>query len=213
MFIISSIMFIMILIMIMIIIIIIIMMIMTIIRKWGTRQSLPWSPLKATQRWPKSDLLVNSWLDPLLRFPFSWPVNQPVYIPQRGVQWKQGVVICMTLYTSLSYDVTPIHCTPLRLHPPLMNTQPALFVSMQDTVLNHSRCCVWTSQAVNGNLGQWVQSFLEGSKGARAVVKVQERPAHMFRSPFSWPASATFCHVLLVVLLSSLLSLVVLSYV
>ena len=46
-----------------------------------------------------------------------------IYIPQRGVQWKQGVVIYMILYTSLLYDTTPIHCTPLRLHPPLMNTQ------------------------------------------------------------------------------------------
>ena len=36
-----------------------------------------------------------------------------VYIPQRGVQWKQGVVIHMTLYTSLLYNTTPIHCTRL----------------------------------------------------------------------------------------------------
>ena len=35
-----------------------------------------------------------------------------VYIPQRGVQWKQGVVIYMNLYTSLPYNTTPIHCTP-----------------------------------------------------------------------------------------------------
>ena len=46
-----------------------------------------------------------------------------VYILQRGVQWKQGVVVCMVLCTSLLYNTTPIHCTPLRLHPPLMNTQ------------------------------------------------------------------------------------------
>ena len=46
-----------------------------------------------------------------------------LYIPQRGVQWKQGVVIYMMLYTSLLHNTTPIHCTPLRLHPPLMNTQ------------------------------------------------------------------------------------------
>ena len=39
-------------------------------------------------------------------------------IHQRGVQWKQGVVIYMMLYTSLLYDTTPIHCTPLPLHPP-----------------------------------------------------------------------------------------------
>ena len=45
-----------------------------------------------------------------------------IYIPQRGVQWKQGVVIYMMLYTSLLYDTTPIHCTNLRLHPPVMNT-------------------------------------------------------------------------------------------
>ena len=40
-----------------------------------------------------------------------------------GVQWKQGVVFCMMLHTILLYCTTPIHCTPLRLHPPLMNTQ------------------------------------------------------------------------------------------
>ena len=42
-------------------------------------------------------------------------------IPQKGVQRKQGVVISMTLYTSLLHNTTPIHCTPLRLHPPVMN--------------------------------------------------------------------------------------------
>ena len=39
-----------------------------------------------------------------------------------GVQRKQGVVIYMVLYIVLLYNTTPIHCTPLRLHPPLMNT-------------------------------------------------------------------------------------------
>ena len=39
-------------------------------------------------------------------------------IHQRGVQWKQGVVIYMMLSTSLLYNTTPIHCT----HPPVMNT-------------------------------------------------------------------------------------------
>ena len=43
-------------------------------------------------------------------------------IHQRGVQWKQGVVIHMMLYTSLLYITTQIHCTPLPLHPPVMNT-------------------------------------------------------------------------------------------
>ena len=41
---------------------------------------------------------------------------------QRGVQWKQGVGIYM-IYTSLLYNTTPIHCTPLPLHPPVMRTQ------------------------------------------------------------------------------------------
>ena len=35
-----------------------------------------------------------------------------VKIHQRGVQWKQAVVICMMLYTSLLYNTTPRHCTP-----------------------------------------------------------------------------------------------------
>ena len=46
-----------------------------------------------------------------------------VKIHQRGVQWKQGVVMYMMLYTSLLCNTTPIHCTPLRLRPPLMSTQ------------------------------------------------------------------------------------------
>ena len=44
-----------------------------------------------------------------------------VYIPQRGVQWKQGVVIYMMLYISLLYNTTRIRCTPLPLHPTVMN--------------------------------------------------------------------------------------------
>ena len=40
-----------------------------------------------------------------------------------GVQWKQGVVIYMMLYTSLLWNTTPIHCTPLPRHLPVMNTQ------------------------------------------------------------------------------------------
>ena len=48
----------------------------------------------------------------------------PIYILQRGVQWKQGVVVWMVLYASLLYNTTSIHCTPLRLHPPLQSIQP-----------------------------------------------------------------------------------------
>ena len=44
-----------------------------------------------------------------------------LYILQMGVQWNQGVVIYMTLYTSLLYSTTPIHCTPDPLHPPLQS--------------------------------------------------------------------------------------------
>ena len=44
---------------------------------------------------------------------------------QGGVQWKQGVVV---LYTCLPYNTTPIHCTPLPLHPPVMNTQASVGV-------------------------------------------------------------------------------------
>ena len=52
--------------------------------------------------------------------------NRPtVHIPQRGVQWKQGVVTYMTLYTSLLYNTTSIHCTSDPLHPPLQSIQTA----------------------------------------------------------------------------------------
>ena len=43
--------------------------------------------------------------------------SRMLYILQRGVQWKQGVVVYMTLYTSLLCNNTPIHCTPHPLHP------------------------------------------------------------------------------------------------
>ena len=45
------------------------------------------------------------------------------YILQRGVQWKQGVMNYMMLYTILLYNTTPIYCTPLSLHPPLLSIQ------------------------------------------------------------------------------------------
>ena len=49
-----------------------------------------------------------------------------IKIHQRGLQWKQGVVTCLVLYTILLYNTTPIHCTPLRLHPPVMNTHSSI---------------------------------------------------------------------------------------
>ena len=41
---------------------------------------------------------------------------------QRGVQWKQGLVVYIISWAVLLYNTTPIHCTPLPLHPPVMNT-------------------------------------------------------------------------------------------
>ena len=43
--------------------------------------------------------------------------RRPLKIHQRGVQWKQGVVICMLSYISLLYNTTPIHCTPFDEYP------------------------------------------------------------------------------------------------
>ena len=45
------------------------------------------------------------------------------YILQRGVQWKQGVVVYVVLCTILLCNTTPIHCTPLPLHSPLPSIQ------------------------------------------------------------------------------------------
>ena len=45
-----------------------------------------------------------------------------IKIHQRGVQWKQGVVVYNILWAVLLDKITPIHCAPLRLHPPLTNT-------------------------------------------------------------------------------------------
>ena len=38
------------------------------------------------------------------------PVAPALKIHQRGVQWKQDVVMCMLLYTILFYNTTAIHC-------------------------------------------------------------------------------------------------------
>ena len=60
------------------------------------------------------------------------PSNNISTFCKGGVQWKQGVVICMVLYTSLLYDTTPIHCTPLRLHPPPLSIQEECFLHSND---------------------------------------------------------------------------------
>ena len=42
----------------------------------------------------------------------------------KGRAVETGCSGYIILYAVLLYNTTPIHCTPLRLHPPLMNTQP-----------------------------------------------------------------------------------------
>ena len=61
--------------------------------------------------------------EPTRRRPVLLVPAPSIYILQRGVQWKQGVVISMVLYASLLCDTTPIHCTPDPLHPPLQSIQ------------------------------------------------------------------------------------------
>ena len=75
--------------------------------------SFSFPPLFITTRHSRMRLLV---IARLLREPVK------VKIHQRGVQWKQGVVVHNILQAVLLYVTTPIHCTPLPLHPPLMNT-------------------------------------------------------------------------------------------
>ena len=51
----------------------------------------------------------------------------------KGLQWKQGVVICMLLYTSLLDNTTPIHCSPLSTAP-RCNEYPAAQEPAQEPV-------------------------------------------------------------------------------
>ena len=55
-------------------------------------------------------------------------IAEAVKTHQRGVQWKQGVVICMMSYASLLCNTTPIHCTPLPLHPLCMCTYIYIYI-------------------------------------------------------------------------------------
>ena len=57
-----------------------------------------------------------------------------IKIHQRGVQWKQGVVVYIILQAVLLYNTTP-----LRMHPPLMNTPQTIFVRYRSTarVISH----------------------------------------------------------------------------
>ena len=56
-----------------------------------------------------------------------------IKIHQMGVQWKQGVVIRMMLYTSSLYDTTPIHCIPPPTAPPC-NEYPLSMIRHVETV-------------------------------------------------------------------------------
>ena len=49
--------------------------------------------------------------------------SSPTQDSSKGVQWKQGVVVYIILCVVLLYGTTPIHCTPLPLHPPLQSIQ------------------------------------------------------------------------------------------
>ena len=43
-----------------------------------------------------------------------------MYMCMHACMWKQGVVVYIILYVVVVYNTTPIHCTPLRLHPHVM---------------------------------------------------------------------------------------------
>ena len=81
-------------------------------------------------------------------------------IHQRGVQWKQGVEMCMMLYTSLLYNTTPIHCTPLRLHPPLMTTQTRLARFFESETIFLASHSVWISSFIAIVLRFFIWGFL-----------------------------------------------------
>ena len=57
-----------------------------------------------------------------------------------GVQWKQGVVNYMMLYTILLCNITPIHCTPLPLHPPLQSIQSSAGAGVACSRKSHVWC-------------------------------------------------------------------------
>ena len=90
-------------------------------RKTETNQNIT---VSACAKCGSGALLARAWRHAAgVSYAVARPLRQgrSLYIPQRRVQWKQGVVIYMTLYTSLLYNTTPIHCTPDPLHPPLQS--------------------------------------------------------------------------------------------
>ena len=101
-----------------------------------------------------------------------------VKIHQREVQWKQGVVFCMILHTSSLRSATPIHCTPLRLHPPLMNTHmtPArgyislsLYIYIYAYVYIHIYIYIHTHTCVHANIYIYIYIYTRLPARAPAV--------------------------------------------
>ena len=81
-------------------------------------------PICAVAAWWFDSLHQN--VAPGSRIPRSSSHLSHTTFRQRGVQRKQGVGNYMMSYTSLLYNATPIHCTPLPLHPPVMNAHTRL---------------------------------------------------------------------------------------
>ena len=69
-------------------------------------------------------------------------VPHPGLHSAKGGAVETGCSDFMMLYISLLYDTNPMHCTPLPLHPPVMNTHPggrSRGVCNQGASLNSSR--------------------------------------------------------------------------
>ena len=64
----------------------------------------------------------------------QWATPQ---IQHRGVQWKQGVVAYVILCVVSLHNATPVHRTPLPLHPPLLNI--ISYYSISDQLGRHVR--------------------------------------------------------------------------
>ena len=81
------------------------------------------APVDPLDGWPPGEVRRAGapWWQLAAHFGGRPPKTGVVKIYQRGVQWKQAAVIYMMLYTSLSYNDTPIHCTPLPLPPRLIS--------------------------------------------------------------------------------------------
>ena len=108
-------------------------------------------------------------------------------IHQRGVQWKQGVVICMMLYTSLLYHTTPIHCTPLwwipfrglcsRLCPVRLGSD----CDFSSRIAEHWRMSI----CLGGGFGNWLWLRLPYKGTLRAISCFQSPDVGCSRAYFS----------------------------